>query len=250
MDGDRFDSLTRAFGSGRSRRGLLKALGVSALGAAGLSRLGSAEAKGSNRACAQFCADALGAGTFAAFQCTTDGARRQGPCMACGNDINRLCNGTCVDLTSDVNNCGSCGNAGAGDACNAPACAGGACGTTPLTGAACTINGHPGACSSGACVANPVCTTIATCATSADCGSGQSCQNGACFTACPDGGCSHACAACICSDSTDNSDPYCHDRGFDIGGCQSNADCPAGSVCDARFGNGPGAALCMRPCPV
>ena len=33
MDGDRFDSFTRAFGSGRSRRGVLKTLAGASLGA-------------------------------------------------------------------------------------------------------------------------------------------------------------------------------------------------------------------------
>lgn len=98
MDGTRFDELTRALGSGRSRRALLKTLGASVLGAAGLGRLGSAAAKGSNRACAIFCADVYGAGTYAAFQCTNDAARRQGPCAACGADPSRFCNGACCPV--------------------------------------------------------------------------------------------------------------------------------------------------------
>jgi len=44
MDGNRFDALTRALGSGRSRRSVVKALGAAALGAVGLSRLGDAAA--------------------------------------------------------------------------------------------------------------------------------------------------------------------------------------------------------------
>jgi hypothetical protein len=46
MDGDRFDALTRALGAGRSRRGILRGLGATALGAGatavGLDRAGAA----------------------------------------------------------------------------------------------------------------------------------------------------------------------------------------------------------------
>lgn len=94
---------------------------------------------------------------------------------ACGTG-QACCGGTCIDVTSDANNCGACGTR-----CtpNAPSCVGGSC-TCPESGRACTAptaggggfgggGGSPGesCCPGRGCVAN----------TNTDCG----------CMACPDG---------------------------------------------------------------
>jgi Cys-rich repeat protein len=282
MDGNRFDSMTRALGQGRSRRGVVKGLAGAALGAVGLARFGAADAA-SNSACAKFCAQVFGANTTAAGQCTSNAAKGTGPCVACRGNAANYCNGGCTtDYQTDPINCGACGHScndgnacttdscsaghcvytpvtcDAGDACNAPAACDPATGcgsTTPLTGPSCDsgTGAGSGTCQSGSCMANQTCVGItpgtAQCASDTDCPSGQSCENGGCFTPCGDGGevlgpCpSPSCidGGCVCSES--ESGISCHDFGYGIGACLSNADCPAGSVCDFNL------SLCTRPCP-
>jgi hypothetical protein len=157
MDGNRFDSLTRALGAGRSRRGVLKGLGAAALGAAGLSRLGEAEAA----ACRK-------------------------PSTRCGKGKTAIC----TNLGSDVTNCGACGHV-----CSAvDACTEGICGCTPATtcagGQNCSTasDGCGGTISCGTCTAPA--NASATC-TSGTCGftcnSGyQPDGNGGCAAICPD----------------------------------------------------------------
>ena len=133
MDGNRFDSLTRALGSGRSRRGMLKGLGAAALGAVGLSRIGAAGAAGGgNSDCAHFCAAAFPPGA-ARGQCVSDAAHGTGACAQCGGDINRFCDGACVDLASNPANCGECGKTcDDHNTCTADACVDGQCVHTAL----------------------------------------------------------------------------------------------------------------------
>jgi Stigma-specific protein, Stig1 len=200
MDGDRFDSLTRALGSGRSRRsvvkGLGKGIGAAALGAVGLSRLGKAEAAGGgNSACAHFCTAAFPPGP-ARGQCVSDAAHGTGACVACGADITHFCNGVCVNPATDVNNCGACGNV-----CSAPAnatatCASGTCGFTCASGftlcnGAC-VNEQTDTNNCGSC--GNVCPTGASCANDVcACPSSQTACGGACVDTTSD---SNNCGAC------------------------------------------------------
>jgi len=162
MDGDRFDSLTRALGSGRSRRGMLKTLGAAALGAAGVSRLGAAVAKNGsfdNSACVNFCNAAFRKGS-ARSACQHAGAHGTGPCAACEASIVNYCSGTCTNVSTDATNCGACGHVCPSDACNAAICDAGVCGTTPAK--------HGGQCAP----APDLCTNVSTCDASGDCVAG------------------------------------------------------------------------------
>jgi hypothetical protein len=154
MDGNRFDSLTRAFGSGRSRRGVLKGLGATALGAVGLSKLGAAEAaNGGNSDCAHFCTATFPPGA-ARGQCVSDAAHGTGICYQCGpaaaNTGLALCGQTCVNEQADNNNCGACGNV-----CTSPAN-----GSSTCSAGGCVVTCNSGYQSDGAggCVARTSCT--------------------------------------------------------------------------------------------
>lgn len=122
MDGDRFDALARAVGGGRSRRGLLKALGAAALGAAGLNREAEAasctkagQACGSTKpAC---CKGTTCANGYCLAVCTPNcDGKTCGPngcggsCGACSSGQSCCGDGTCADLTT-TSNCGACGHA-------------------------------------------------------------------------------------------------------------------------------------------
>jgi len=95
-----------------------------------------------------------------------------GPTLCCGGV---LCGGSCVDPTTDLGNCGSCGHACAPD----QACAGGACApcSTVCGGACADLQGD-----------------IANCGSCGNaCGAGQFCGGGACLP------CSTVCAG-VCTD--------------------------------------------------
>jgi hypothetical protein len=136
MDGKRFDDLTRGLTGGHSRRGVLKGLGVAALGAAGLGRFARADAaSGGNSACAHFCTASFPPGP-ARGACVSDAAHGAGVCYGCGpaapaGSGAQLCGGVCVDPTSNLSNCGACGTVCATDVANAsPTCVNGVCGFT------------------------------------------------------------------------------------------------------------------------
>jgi len=80
----------------------------------------------SNSACAQWCADNF---PDSSGDCTSKAAHSQGPCYECGpkapsGSTLTLCNGVCVDTSSDANNCGTCGNTcPTGIACTNGSCA-------------------------------------------------------------------------------------------------------------------------------
>jgi hypothetical protein len=228
MDGNRFDEMTRTLGQRRSRRGVLKALGAAAFGAVGLARSGAAEAAGpGNSACAEFCHEVFGADHKAAGQCTSQAAKGTGPCVACGGNAARFCNGTCVDLTADVDNCGSCGHScDDGNACTTDSCSAGQCVHTPVAvddGNPCTVD----ACDpiTGAVTHAPVdcsaaatgpCTTGVCNASTGVCEAQAANEGGACMTT---GGLSGACTdgECVptdlCVDVTCTTPDTCHDPG-------------------------------------
>ena len=189
--------------------------------------------------------------------CATQAAHRTGLCYQCGpaaplNGLS-ICGQTCVDESSDINHCGSCGKVCTGDACNAPVCSGGTCSTTPTSGGSCTTaSGVTGTCQSGMC---DICagTTPGSAQCSADnpCPSGLVCVNGGCFQDCTATfSCSSCIGDCFCHYTTDGNAFFCRDTDYYIGNCESDADCPQGSICDANIYNGDYSAnLCTRPCP-
>jgi hypothetical protein len=228
MDGTRFDEMTRALGQGRSRRSVLKALGAAAVGVASLSKLGRVEAAGpGNSACAKFCHDVFGPGSKAAGQCTSQAAKGTGPCITCGGTAARYCNGTCVDLDTDADNCGACGiTCDDGNACTTDSCSAGQCVHTPVVvddGDSCTVDTCDPV--TGEVTHAPVdCSSAATgpCTTGICNGSTGACEvqaanEGSACTA--EGGLAGTCAAgsCVptdlCADVTCTAPDACHTAG-------------------------------------
>jgi hypothetical protein len=110
MDDRQFDALARTLGEGRSRRGLLKTVGVAALGAIGVISF-------SNEAAAR--AEKVGI-------CHRTGSQSN-PFQYISVSVNALdahiAHGDIVTDLSDAANCGSCGNAcAAGEVCNGGVC--------------------------------------------------------------------------------------------------------------------------------
>jgi hypothetical protein len=184
MDSNRFDELARAFGTGRSRRQVLKTLAGGLAGAL---------------------AGAVGQGTSAAPKpktCKNSHSCPQGQ---------RCCNGTCTTLDT-VTNCGSCGNS-----CTAPANAtascvsgqcqitcdtgfslcGGACVNTKTDlancgtcGTACTFSNGTATCDNGMCTLQGCATGYGNCDSAAANGCETDLQTeikhcGSCDTICP-----------------------------------------------------------------
>ena len=102
MDRDRFDDLTRAMAGGVSRRRAVRTLFAGALG--------SVAALGGSRAMA------------------APGSKGHVKADCCPADHPNLCNLTCVDLSSDPRNCGTCGTA-----CMSGVCTNGVCQQPPPT---------------------------------------------------------------------------------------------------------------------
>jgi hypothetical protein len=96
---------------------------MSPLPPAGTSLTGRTPQGGGNSDCAHFCQQAFPPGPQRG-QCVSDAAHGTGLCVQCNADITRLCNGVCVDLQTDVNNCGACGTkCTSGQTCTAGKCA-------------------------------------------------------------------------------------------------------------------------------
>ncbi len=157
------------------------------------------------------------------------------------------CNGTCANLMTDINHCGSCGTAcGAGYACVAGTCTL-SCqtGLTNCSGTCTNLSTDTGHCGT--------CTTL--------CGPGQICTSGACATSCQTGltncagscrdlandtancgACGHACAAgyvcsagsCAvsCQSPLFNCNGQCKDIRYDPSSCGTCfTTCTAGQAC-------------------
>lgn len=183
MDGDRFDSLARAFGAGRSRRRLLKTLGAAVLGAGGLERLGSAEAascKKPNTRCGHKPVSCCPAPANGTATCTHGGCG-----IACNAGFTP-CNGACVDTSADANNCGGCGQVCPSGSCVSGVCAAGSAITCPAGSqceSQCPSSTNPYCYCGTAIDRTSTCylaqngCTGATCASSAECGAGSVCVN-------------------------------------------------------------------------
>jgi hypothetical protein len=132
VDNDRFDTLTRALGQGRSRRTVVKGLAAAALGAVGLRRLGSASAQNlGNSPCAHFCVALYPPGPERG-DCISAAAQGQGICPSCGADATNVCQATdgtiyCPDFQTDPANCGGCGAVCSQPANGSATCSGGGC---------------------------------------------------------------------------------------------------------------------------
>jgi Cys-rich repeat protein len=150
---------------------------------------------------AGYTCDPTSGACFAQPACTTNSdcaAGQQclrGQCVPGGCTGGTLCNGACVDVSTDPYNCGACGVAcPRGTACIAGACA---------YNQGCTVTGCPAgmACdaTTGQCVAQPGCVTDADCGRGLFCVSGQCVSSGSCVQyGCPAGyNCDYASGACI-----------------------------------------------------
>ncbi len=100
MDGQRFDDLTRRFGSARSRRSVLRGFGAAVLGGLGIGRLGGGDAGAAgNSDCAHWCSTYFSGADRG--RCTSDAAHGRGVCSQCGpaapaNNGMQLCGGVCI----------------------------------------------------------------------------------------------------------------------------------------------------------
>jgi hypothetical protein len=111
MDDARFDDLIRVFAQNRSRRGVLRVIGASALGGLGLARL-SDRAAADNSDCAHWCHDRFAGAE--ADACTSDAAHGTGLCYQCGpaapagNGL-QFCGGACIPLCTALDQCHAAG---------------------------------------------------------------------------------------------------------------------------------------------
>jgi hypothetical protein len=132
MDGRSFDRVARALAAGGTRRGILRGVAAGLVGGAALH-----ESAGAARRRRPVCV-AAGANCTRHGQCCTGVCDRvvlpgsRHPRYRCACDAGRtLCSGKCVDLQTDMANCGACGDVCDGDECVDGACVGGRSFTCP-----------------------------------------------------------------------------------------------------------------------
>jgi peroxiredoxin len=137
-----------------------------------------------------------------------------------------LCNGTCVNIATDPNNCGACGSkCASGQSCQAGVCFKESCpsGQTLCDGTCVNTATDPNNC--GAC--------------GSKCASGQSCQAGVCFKeSCPSG-------QILCNGTCVNTNTDPNNCGACGNTCASGQSCQAGACAQ---GCPSGQALCNGTC--
>jgi hypothetical protein len=166
--------------------------------------------------------------------CAPDGDSGVYHCVSgCPESASALCNGACVDVATDTNNCGECGHACSTSVVNAtPSCVAGACSFT---------------CNSGYTLCNGACVDFSNdpnncggCGSMFACSGGATCQSGQCKTSCtitancPAG---YACNGSTCTTSC-SSTQTCN------GGCCNNGTCVAGMAANACGTNGGACTNC------
>jgi hypothetical protein len=162
----------------------------------------------------------------------------------CNNPGQMICNGVCVDTTTDANNCGACGDTttGANICATGQTCAPngggvGTCSACPGTETACTGGANP---PPGACVDLTMVDPNNCGACGNTCGTGSTCQV-------PAGG---GTPACICNapyvTCTGASGSYCAEVSSDPNNCGACASvgpthvCPTGAMCSSGMCQCPG----------
>jgi hypothetical protein len=258
MESNRFDDLARQLASPRSRRTVLALLAGVVAGSVSHSVSAAPRCKQVDQVCkttADCCPEQNGtycggtkkltcqpcAGTICKGGCTVcppeelADPTRNCTCV-CRPGLTR-CNGVCVDLQTDITNCGSCGNnCDDGDGCTTDVCVAGQCANIEI-GNCCQSNADcddGDTCTTNSCVANqcqsaPLLCTGGDVCTGVQCVPGFGCEF---FPLCNDGDdctediCDAGTGACSYSPLTGNP---CIDSGTGQPGTCNNG------VCDTQF---------------